>query len=98
MKRAKKLLAVFAALCLLMGMVVATASAEATYEYTREEMDTGTYELALLETVEHTVYGFTPAKAGVYAITTETEGVTLHTYNGSAFFQILAALQRIIPS
>lgn len=85
MKATGKLLAVLAAVCLLAGTVATTVSA-ATYAYTKQKMDVGTYELALLDTVEHTVYGFTPGAVGVYRISTGTAGVTLYGYTGNPWF------------
>ncbi len=87
----KKILATVLALCMLLSMTVIGVSADdatPTFEYTYEAVsEVGTYNVNLLDTVDVTVYGFEPTEAGVYEVTTTTDGVTMHQIGGSAFFQ-----------
>ncbi|MBQ8684214.1 MAG: hypothetical protein IJ518_06845 [Clostridia bacterium] len=88
MKKAKKLLAVFAALCLLMGMVVATVSADATeMEFNSAVVPTmGTTTITVSDENIVSVMEFIPGESGIFRFSLTGAGCTLYTVYGSQFF------------
>lgn len=82
MKRIKRLFAFVIVFCMTLS-VLPTASF--AYTVSDNGLTVGT-NIVSANTAEETIFEFVPGEAGVFTVTTSTEGATLYTAGGSAFF------------